>query len=194
MSLDPDVSESYSRSHTAFSSFSFISWNLCEVVGFPMPFMTLTLWRVLVTCVVRYVVVCLMFSHDWSEVMHFWQERHKSHVHDITGFVQASHISVMLTLINNEDNLSARFLQCEVTSFSVELILGDCGFLNGNVWLSLQTLRVIPACWRLQLPHRWEASNEDKRQSRRLWKTLMLSVTKRNSSSLFIDPLEDSSL
>ena len=196
-SLNPGVPESYPGSRTTFSFFSSVSCNLSSSSAFPS-----FSWHWHFTKITGQLHCQSSLSFGLSDVFSqlewgytfLTRAPQKSRVWHHRAHVDRSSVWVTLTSISGDADPTARFLQCTATSFPVQSVKGDCGFLKMNVWLSLRTVCVSPACWWLQLPGRWEASNEDEQQSRRLWKTPKLSVTKRNSSSLFIDPLEDSSL
>lgn len=77
-------------------------------------------WRVSIS----YFVECLsiwvspMFTHNWNEVMHSWQEYHKNHAVSLSAqqskeFV-ISLIQRTLTLIHPVKVMSAKFLHCKV--------------------------------------------------------------------------------
>lgn len=72
--------------------------------------------------------VCLMSSHDWTEVMHFEQECYKKDVvyfpgHHITGFLTLIHLSTNdVKLDHLVKEASAGFLHSKVTIFPLQLI------------------------------------------------------------------------
>lgn len=69
--------------HTAFSCHvSLVSFDLNKLIHFPLYLLTLTLLRSTshLFCTLSFSLVCLMFSHDYIQVLHSWQECHRNNI------------------------------------------------------------------------------------------------------------------